>query len=204
MNHTDHVSGTEGYEDEAPMLIDQYERLAFEDVHRHVLSLFPPAPGPVLDIGAGTGRDAAGLAARGYDVTALEPTRAMREAAMSLHASPRIEWLDDALPDLVLMNGRAGRYALILLTAVWMHMDADQRRLAMPRVVALLKPSGVMAFSLRHGPIPPGRRMFDVSVVETINLAEMAGCQCVLQQTGRGGGLNQSGVSWSRLVFKLT
>lgn len=204
MNHTDHViSGTEGYEEEAPKLIDQYEGLAFEGVHRHVLPFFPPAPGPVLDIGAGTGRDAAALAARGYDVTALEPTRAMRQAALRLHPSSRIEWLDESLPDLTLMAGRAGHYALILLTAVWMHLDADQRRSAMPRVVALSKPSGVIVFSLRHGPVPVGRRMFDVSVEETIKLAESAGCSCVLQREGRDVGLGRQDVSWSRLVFKL-
>ena len=92
------VSGTEGYEDEAAGLISQYESLVFEDVHKHVLHLIPEAPCRVLDIGAGTGRDAAALAARGHQVTAVEPTASLRRAAMRLHPLSRIEWMDSALP----------------------------------------------------------------------------------------------------------
>ena len=42
--------------------VNQYEGLAFADVHRDVLHLFPATPSRVLDIGAGTGRDAAAFA----------------------------------------------------------------------------------------------------------------------------------------------
>lgn len=195
------VSGTEGYESEARALISQYESLAFADVHRHVLHLLPPEPSQVLDIGAGTGRDAAALAERGHCVTAVEPTAALRLAAINMHPSPRIEWLDSALPDLSALDGRQGRYALVLLTAVWMHLDEAQRRRAMLRVAAFLRPGGLMIFSLRHGPVPPGRRMFEVGVEETAFLAAAAGCRCVFQQEGRGGGLERPGVYWSRLAF---
>lgn len=195
------VSGTEGYESEARALISQYESLAFADVHRHVLHLLPPEPSLVPDIGAGTGRDAAALAERGHCVTAVEPTAALRLAAINLHPSPRIEWLDSALPDLSGLAGREGRYALVLLTAVWMHLDEAQRRRAMPRVAAFLRPGGLMIFSLRHGPVPAGRRMFEVGIEETALLAAAAGCRCVFQQEGRGGGLERPGVYWSRLAF---
>ena len=201
MSPAEPISGTEGYEDEALTLVRQYESLAFEDVHRNVLHLFPPPPGPVLDIGAGTGRDAAALAERGYDVTAMEPTMALRQAGMDLHASPRIEWLDGALPDLSALAGREGRYRLVLLTAVWMHLDAAQRHRAMPLVAACLQTGGVMVFSLRHGPVPIGRRMFEVSTAETTALAAASGCQSVFQQEGKGGGLERPGVYWTRLAF---
>jgi protein-L-isoaspartate O-methyltransferase len=195
------VSGTEGYEDEAQALISQYESLAFTDVHRHVLHLLPPLPSQVLDIGAGTGRDAAALAEMGHHVTAVEPTAALREAAAGLHPSSGIEWLDSALPDLSALAGREGRYSLTLITAVWMHLDESQRRHAMPRVAEFLQPAGVMIFSLRHGPVPRGRRMFEVGMEETINLAAAVGCCCIFQQEGRGGGLERPGVYWSRLAF---
>lgn len=201
MSPTEFASGTEGYEAEAPTLMRQYEGLAFEDVHRHVLHLFPPPPCRVLDIGAGTGRDAAALAKRGYDVTAMEPTMALRQAAMDLHTSPRIEWMDSALPDLSALAGREGCYGLILLTAVWMHLDIAQRHQAMPRVAACLQAGGVMVFSIRHGPVPAGRRMFEVSTAETKDLAAASGCQSVFEQEGKGGGLERPGVYWTRLAF---
>jgi protein-L-isoaspartate O-methyltransferase len=58
-------SGTEGYADEAEALVKQYETISFGDVHRQVIHLIPTAPSRILDIGAGTGRDAAGFAAMG-------------------------------------------------------------------------------------------------------------------------------------------
>jgi protein-L-isoaspartate O-methyltransferase len=92
------MSGTEGYASEAEALIKQYESISFDQVHGDVLHLLPSAPCRVVDIGAGTGRDAAGFAALGHGVLAIEPTEALRTRAMALHPSPLIEWLDDALP----------------------------------------------------------------------------------------------------------
>jgi protein-L-isoaspartate O-methyltransferase len=68
------VSGTEGYAEEAESLIRQYESFSFADVHGAELHLIPPAPCRALDVGSGTGRDAAALAAMGHSVLAVEPT----------------------------------------------------------------------------------------------------------------------------------
>ncbi|HWB52029.1 MAG TPA: hypothetical protein VG651_23175 [Stellaceae bacterium] len=67
------VSGTEGYTEQAESLLQQYENLRFDHVHRDTAHLFPAAPATLLDIGSGTGRDAAGFAAR-------KPTRLVRTA----------------------------------------------------------------------------------------------------------------------------
>ena len=79
------VSGTEGYGDAADILVEQYESLTLANVHRHILDLFPERPSRVLDIGAGTGRDAAGFCALGHNVTAVEPTPEMRAHGQRLH-----------------------------------------------------------------------------------------------------------------------
>ncbi len=99
-------SGTEGYAGEAESLVRQYESLSFADVHRHIMHLLPEPPARVLDIGAGTGRDAAGFAGLGYFVTAVEPTAELRLRAQQLHPSPNIAWLDDSLPELRLLPAR--------------------------------------------------------------------------------------------------
>jgi hypothetical protein len=39
------------------------------------------------------------------------------------------------------------------------HLDANQRRRAMPRGAALVNPGDVMILSLWHGPVPGRRRM---------------------------------------------
>ena len=194
-------SGTEGYADEADALVRQYESVAFADVHRAVLPLMPPPPADVVDIGAGTGRDAAGFAALGYRVTAVEPTAALRRHAMALHESPDIAWLDDSLPELAVLFARGQTFDIVMLTAVWMHLDAQQRRQAMPRGAALVRPGGVMMLSLRHGPVPAGRRMFEVTPEETIALAGTQGLHCIRHWRRQDSLLRRPGVTWDRLIF---
>lgn len=195
------ISGTENYADEAPELLKRYESISFADAHAPVLHLMPPAPCRALDIGAGTGRDAAGLAALGHSVVAIEPTEELRRGAMLLHPSPIIEWLDDSLPHLAAVRARKQEFDLVMLTAVWMHLDAAQRELAMPNVSALVRNGGIVIMSLRHGPIPPGRRMFEVSAEETIALAQRSKLFCTLNREAEAS-LRQPGVSWTRLAFQ--
>ena len=112
------VSGTENYAEEAPELLERYESISFADAHRLVMHLIPTAPSRVLDIGAGTGRDAAGFAALGHSVVAVEPTEELRRGAMLLHPSPMIEWLDNSLPDLAAIRARGDKFDVVMLTAV--------------------------------------------------------------------------------------
>ena len=195
------VSGTENYAEEAPELFKRYESVSFADHHRSVIHLIPTTPGRVLDIGAGTGRDAAGFVALGHAVLAVEPTEELRRGAMALHPSPMIEWIDDSLPDLAIVHARGEKFDVVMLSAVWMHLDELQRRKAMPNVAVLVRNGGVMIMSLRHGPVPPGRRMFEVSAEETIALAQPLGLRCTLSQDLEPS-LRQPGVSWTRLAFR--
>jgi SAM-dependent methyltransferase len=187
-----------GYAQEAPDLLRRYESIATADALRAVIHLIPSHPCDLLDIGAGTGRDAAAFAALGHRVVAVEPTDEMRLGAQRLHPSPRIEWIADGLPELAAVRGR--RFDVVTLTAVWMHLDEEQRGRAMAVVCALLRPGGAMTLSQRHGPIPQGRRMFDVSAEETIGLAAKEGLACVhcsLEKSRR-----QAGVTWTWLGFR--
>jgi SAM-dependent methyltransferase len=198
----DPVGGAEGYAEEAAALLHQYESISFSVVHQAVLHLIPPSPCHVLDIGSGTGRDAAGFAALGHQVVAVEPTGALREQAKILHPSPRIEWLDDSLPELAQVRARREVFDVVMLTAVWMHLDERQRFQAMPNVASLVRPGGVMVMSLRYGPVPQGRRMFAVPADETVLSAEASGLRLVLQRESLDAVLARPGVSWARLAFR--
>jgi SAM-dependent methyltransferase len=197
------VSGTEGYAAEAEELLRRYESVPAADAHRAVLHLIPTTPARVLDLGSGTGRDAAWFASMGHRVVAVEPTDAMRVPAMALHRSPRIEWLNDSLPDLSLLLARGESFDLVMLTAVWMHFDQAQRQRAMPKLASLLRAGGVMIMKVRHGPIPPGRRMFEIPAQETIELAQMQDLHPVLNlRTQSSLEINRNaGVSWTSLAF---
>ncbi len=197
------VSGTEGYADEAEDLFKRYESIPAADAHRAVLHLIPAAPSRVLDIGSGTGRDAAWFASMGHRVVAVEPTDAMRLPAMSLHPLPQIEWLNDSLPELALVRRRGERFDLVMLTAVWMHLDAQQRQRAMPHLAALVREGGTVIMKIRHGPVPAGRRMFEITPEETIGLARMQGLHPVVNlRTESSQEANRAaGVDWTSLAF---
>ena len=196
------ISGTEGYAEEADALAERYERLTFQDVHGDVMHLLPAPPASVLDVGAGTGRDAAALAARGHKVVvAVEPTAAMRAHGQRLHAAKKIKWLDDSLPDLDEVMDLERRFDLVLISAVWMHLDPQQRRSAMATVASLTSPGGRIVISLRHGPVPKGRRMFAVSAEETAALAAGQGLR-ILHNKQRGDFQHREGITWTILVLE--
>src|SRR5205085_11808586 len=125
------VSGTEHYAEEAPELLKRYESISFAEAHHAVMHLIPKAPCRVLDIGAGTGRDAAGFAALGHRVVAVEPTEEMRRGAMALHPSSSIEWLGDSLPELASLRARDEPFDLLRLTAVCVRLAVQRRGGAM-------------------------------------------------------------------------
>lgn len=200
------LASNAGYAAEAAKLAVHYESITLGDVHGAILHLFPAPPARVIDIGAGTGRDAAALAALGHHVVAVEPTAELRAEGLRLHPAG-FEWVDDGLPDLAVMQARGARFDLVLLSAVWMHLDEAERERAMPVVAELLAPGGVAALTLRHGPVPPGRRMFDVSAAETIALAARSGLGVVHQSDrpavlARKDMLGRADVHWDALVLQ--
>ncbi|MDT0342839.1 class I SAM-dependent methyltransferase [Streptomyces litchfieldiae] len=199
--HVEHFVGPGAqryYAESADRLGRQYESVAFEDAHEAFLPFLPPGPATAADIGAGTGRDAAALAARGYAITAVEPVRELRDLARRLHPGPSITWLADSLPALTRLEGP---FDLILVSAVWMHLEETERPRAMARLHDLLAPAGRLLVSLRHGPPPPDRRMFDVSDEETVELARRHGLRLLNHTAGTEDRLGRPEVRWISLVF---
>lgn len=192
------VPGAAGYGAAAEDLARQYESVSLQEVHGETLPLFPPPPARVADLGAGSGRDAAALAALGYDVTAVEPTAELREIGRRVHAEAAVRWVDSALPELEAVRGA---FDLVLIVGVWMHLEERERRPAMERVRSLLAPKGRVVITLRHGPVPSERRMFDIRAAEVIRQGRQAGLDPLMarEQPDR---LGRAEVSWSALVLE--
>jgi SAM-dependent methyltransferase len=162
-----------------------------------------PAPGStVLDIGAGSGRDAAWLAAKGYDVVAVEPSEAMLAHARAKHTSSRIQWLSDSLPDLAKVRRLGLSFDLILLSAVWMHIPPAARQRALRKLATLLAPKGRIAISLRLGAPDTERAMYEVSLPELTGLAQQFGLRIVHTSDSQDK-LGRSEVSWTNVVLGL-
>ena len=190
------------YDRHAGEVAPTYEALPPSDLHRWLDGLVPAAPALVLDVGAGTGRDAAWLAGLGHDVVAVEPSAAMRAEAARLHPGLGICWINDRMPDLSATTKSQLRFDLILVSAVWMHLAPDARPRALRKLANLLKPGGLLAMTLRHGPAEPERGMHAVTGSEVEALARSHGLAVV--RTGEAGdGLGRAGISWTQVALRL-
>jgi len=194
---------TDWYQRHGKTVAEQYEQLDFAEVHNWLLYLLPKPDGSViLDIGAGSGRDAAWLAERGHEVVAAEPTRALREEGQHRHPHPRIRWIDDRLPGLKATERLGLQFDMILVSAVWMHLPENQRARAFRKLTALLKPGGLLAITLRHGPADPERAMYPVSSEEIERLARAHDVFIEKWEIGVPDTGGRSAVSWDQMAIR--
>ncbi len=190
------------YDREASVLAERYEAVPADATFKEFLDLLPNEPGTVLDVGAGTGRDAAWFTDRGHQVVAVEPAAGMRAEGARRHAGSSITWLDDRLPGLEGVHRRAIAFDVILLSAVWQHVAASDRRRAFRKLVTLLKPGGLLLIWLRHGPAEPGRPMYPVSTAELEKLGAEHGA-VVTRAVPTGDHQDREGVSWEKVAVRL-
>jgi SAM-dependent methyltransferase len=198
LRSADSKSAAAWYDTHAARLADGYEGLTAEETHPKLFALLKGSvPLRVLDVGAGTGRDAAALAALGHRVTAVDPSTKMLRLARSLHADRDITWVADGLPTL----GKAsGPYDLIVVSAVWMHVPPADRAKAFDRLMSLLAPKGRLYVTLRLGPAEPERAVWTVNAKEIANLAADRGLQ-IVDWGKRPDLLGRAEVQWQTLLL---
>lgn len=184
-----------------PELIAGYDALPSAQIYASVLDLFPDRPARIADIGAGTGRDAAWLAGRGHSVLAVEPVQEFRDAGIALHGD-QIEWVDDRLPDLAEVE-RRGKFDLVLLCAVWHHLDIADRARAVRSFSRITAPGGRVILSLRHDPGALASGTYPAPPEETIDLACAAGFHLTRRAEADSvhAESRAAGVRWTWLVF---
>jgi SAM-dependent methyltransferase len=132
-----------------------YERLSAEyateweqqpapaDLHALVEEFF--VPGPAADIGCGSGRDTAWLAAHGFQATGFDASPALLEEARRLH--PGIPFEQASLPELDTVAN--GSFANVLCETVIMHLDRASIEPSVRRLVEILAPQGTLYLSWR-------------------------------------------------------
>ncbi|MDD9949249.1 MAG: class I SAM-dependent methyltransferase [candidate division Zixibacteria bacterium] len=197
------MNSTNYYDLNADALAARYDGVDPADVHAD----WAPAhlreePGFACDIGAGSGRDANWLAARGWEVVAVEPS-ALRNLATE-RAHPRVVWMEDALPDLRALRALGRRFDLILLSAVWMHVAPKTRERAFRILSELLNPSGLLVITLRRGGDAAenaARGFYDTSAEEIIGYANRRAI--ALRGHSTQPDLTRPGIHWETLVFAM-
>jgi SAM-dependent methyltransferase len=179
-----------------------YESVPPAIIHAQFADFLPPGPGLALDVGAGSGRDAAWLASLGYEVVAAEPAAAMRREGMSRHREARIRWIDDRLPDLSAVHRLGLSYNVILASAVWMHVAPPARQRAFRKLATLLRPGGILLMTLRQGPTEPDRVAWPTPAGEIEALARSHGV-AVVSSVSVPDQLHRPDVSWTQLCLRL-
>jgi SAM-dependent methyltransferase len=191
------------YDVRAALFAARYESLSAEIVHARLLEFVPHGENLLaLDVGAGSGRDAAWLASRGFEVVAAEPAAGMRREARRRHPDSRIRWLDDRLPGLNSVHRLGLAFHLILLSAVWMHVPPAMQARAFRKIATLLKPGGFILMTLRDGPAESDRPMWSASPGELEGLARMHGL-AVLLSVPTTDQLGRPDVRWTSMCLQL-
>lgn len=186
------------YAANAGTMARRYDSVTTEIVLAGLIDIIPPRPAPVLDIGAGSGRDTAWFQSRGHEVTAAEPVTAFR--AMIAQRAPAATVVDSALPDLANL---VGQHALILVNAVWHHLDPAGRDVALRRLATLLTPDGRVFLALRRGPVPEGAPLHDLDPDTEIARAAAAGLALLRRHDAPAHDPETAaaGISWTWLAL---
>ena len=113
------------------------------------LALAQRTGGPVLELGAGTGRIALPLAAAGYRVTAVDLDPAMLDRARTAltaagtSAVARVELIEADLLDLRLPTAGTFRLAIIALNTIFLLATRERQRQAVRTLAGHLGPGGI-------------------------------------------------------------
>nr|WP_289711838.1 class I SAM-dependent methyltransferase [Aeromonas taiwanensis] len=195
------------YQRHAPELAARYQLVSPRAVHGDWLTVLEPwlvaAPRQLLDVGAGSGRDAAFLAGLhpGHTLVAAEPCQALAQLGEAHTQGHSVTWVNDALPAL---SHVTGQFDLILLSAVWMHLPPADRPRALARLGALLSPEGYLVLSLRlviSEQEARERAMFPVSVEEVVRLAAEEGMVVLHASAPQRDAMARVELSWQSLIL---
>lgn len=207
------------YSENAAELAKQYLSKTFDEVHeswsKFLPSIIENPNARILDLGAGSGRDAkylAALAAKTHtsenniQIIAAEPATELSIIGKKTTQGLKVKWLEDSLPALSNVTKQEISFDLILLSAVWMHIPPSDRARSIRKLANLLKPGGKLVISLRHGQTDEEceqRKMHHICAEELKRLATDVGLFTKLETPKEEDKLGRNHVSWQTLVLQI-
>jgi SAM-dependent methyltransferase len=122
---------------------DWHEQPAPTDLHALVRRFF--RPGVTADIGCGSGREVAWLCANGYPAKGYDPSEGLLAQARARY--PGLEFAGATLPDLTGVPDDS--FDNVLCETVIMHLPSEWIAPSVARLMAILRPGGILYLSWR-------------------------------------------------------
>lgn len=164
----------EYFNSRAKELAAQYNALDREKVHADLLSHLPKDKSlSVLDIGAGSGADAAMFAERGHRVLATEPADALRREGQETFKNKNIKWSAEALPEFGAEVAKERPYDVVTSVGVLQYLDKNDRASSLKEMFSVVAQGGFLEiqyptpasrahqFTIEHNEIESARQAFN-------------------------------------------
>ncbi len=131
------------FNDRAEELARQYNALDRAKVHADLLAALPPGqPLRVLDIGAGSGADAAMFADLGHTVTAAEPADTLAKIGKEVFKNKNIKWNADVLPEMKATTQAGEVFDVVTSVGVLQYVDQENRASSLSKMFSLAAKGG--------------------------------------------------------------
>jgi SAM-dependent methyltransferase len=201
----DHVT-IQFYDDHAASIGTRYESADVTALHRLLLR-YLPEDGRVLEIGCGSGRDAAFLAGKGFDVTATDASSTMIAAAREAHPELDGRLLYAVFPFAEPPTQMEPPYDAAVALATLMHIPEHDLFECASQLRDLLAPGATLLISVSTGRddvednrTPDGRLFIERPPDEIQLLFERVGFRQIAQHQNEDA--FGRGVQWHTLVMQ--
>lgn len=131
------------FNDRAEELARQYNALDRAKVHADLLAALPQGQAlRVLDIGAGSGADAAMFADLGHAVTAAEPAETLADIGKEVFKNKNIKWNTDVLPEMKEATEARECFDVVTSVGVLQYVDKESRASSLSKMFSLAAKGG--------------------------------------------------------------
>ncbi|MDY7030271.1 MAG: class I SAM-dependent methyltransferase [Spirochaetota bacterium] len=194
----------EYYEANAEELASRYESADVSELHSRLLATFRPGSS-LLEVGCGTGREAAFLIETGCDVDCIEASRSMISLALEYHPELQGRLINGEVPGC--LESISKKYDGIYSIATLMHLEIDDIPVVLERFHSRLKTSGRILISVplsrpdleASGYDPKNRYFLLLSEEEWCDAICAAGFT-VIETSINADGMGRSSVKWLSCV----
>ena len=196
------------YQQNAKALATRYEAADVAQMQTMLTACFAEYS-TLLEIGCGSGRDAAFMLSHGYEVTAVDGSREMIESAMKHHPELADRLLEVRLPAGLNSAFTPDSYDGIFSIATLMHLPEDDIWATLTAIATMLRPNGRFFFSVsiarddvdEFGFDKKGRRFTPLTQEHWLQLCQHCGLREVMTKTS-GDGLGRKGIVWLTCIVE--